>query len=70
MSLHLGLGFGINEMAIMSAHYLWVLPIAMAYMLKRLSERYRHRLTMLLALLALYLMAWNGILIVEYLFWN
>ncbi len=67
MSLHLGLGFGINEMAIMSAHYLWVLPIAMAYMLKRLSERYRHRLTMLLAL---YLMAWNGILIVEYLFWN
>ena len=70
MALHLGLGFGINEMAIMSAHYLWVLPIAMAYMLKRLSERYRHRLTMLLALLALYLMAWNGILIVEYLFWN
>ena len=70
MSLHMGLGFGINELAIMSAHYLWVLPIAMAYMLKRLSERYRHRLTMLLALLALYLMAWNGILIVEYLFWN
>ena len=70
MSLHMGLGFGINEMAIMSAHYLWVLPIAMAYMLKRLSERYRHRMMMLLALLALYLMAWNGILIVEYLFWN
>ena len=70
MSLHMGLGFGINELAIMSAHYLWVLPIAMAYMLKRLSERYRHRMMMLLALLALYLMAWNGILIVEYLFWN
>ena len=70
MSLHMGLGFGINELAIMSAHYLWVLPIAMAYMLKSQPERYRHRLTMLLALLALYLMAWNGILIVEYLFWN
>ena len=70
MSLHMGLGFGINELAIMSAHYLWVLPIAMAYMLKSQPERYRHRLTMLLALLALYFMAWNGILIVEYLFWN
>ena len=70
MSLHMGLGFGINELAIMSAHYLWVLPIAMAYMLKSQPERYHHRLTMLLALLALYLMAWNGILILEYLFWN
>lgn len=70
MGLHMGLGFGINELAIMSAHYLWVLPIAMAYMLKSQPERYRHRLTMLLVLLALYLMAWNGILIVEYLFWN
>ena len=70
MALHMGLGFGINELAIMSAHYLWVLPIAMAYMLKSQPERYRHRLTMLLALLALYLMAWNGILRLEYLFWN
>ena len=36
MALHLGLGFGINEIYIMSPHYLFVIPIAAAFLLKRL----------------------------------
>ena len=33
MALHLGLGFGINEVYIMSPHWLFVLPVAMAFTL-------------------------------------
>ena len=70
MLLHMVLGFGINEVFIMSAHYLFVLPIAMAYLLKALPLQGRKRLTKLLAVVTLYLMAWNITLIVEYLYWD
>ena len=68
--LHMVLGFGINEMFIMSAHYLFVLPIAMAYLLKALPKLHRRRLVMLLAPVTLYLIAWNVTLIVEYFYWD
>lgn len=31
-ALHIGLGFGINEVYIMSAHYMYVIPIAIGYL--------------------------------------
>lgn len=68
--LHMVLGFGINEVFIMSAHYLYVLPIAMAYLLKALPWRARRRLAVLLAAVAIYLVVWNVTLIVEYLYWG
>lgn len=68
--LHMVLGFGINEVFIMSAHYLYVLPIAMAYLLKALPWRARRRLAALLAAVAIYLVVWNVTLIVEYLYWG
>lgn len=39
MALHMGLGFGINEVYIMSAHWLFVLPIAMGFLMKALEGR-------------------------------
>ena len=42
MALHMGLGFGINEIYIMSAHYLFVLPIAMAYLFKSIEDRKKY----------------------------
>ena len=68
MLLHMGLGFGINELPIMSAHYLFVLPIAMAYLLKALTPRWRKRLTWATGAVALYITVWNISLLVEYLF--
>ncbi|MCM1080045.1 MAG: DUF6080 domain-containing protein [Bacteroidales bacterium] len=68
MALHIGLGFGINEVFIMSAHYLFVLPMAMAFMLKSLPEAWRRGLTAALAVTAMYLWIWNTALLVEYLY--
>ena len=39
MALHLGLGFGINEVYIMGAHWLFVIPVAVGFLLKSLSGR-------------------------------
>ena len=43
MALHLGLGFGINEIYIMSPHYLFVIPIAAAFLLKRMHDRHTRK---------------------------
>lgn len=69
MALHMGLGFGINEIYIMSPHYLFVLPIATGYLFRELKGGKIEKLKLALTLmLALYLMIWNITLITEYLF--
>ena len=44
MLLHLGLGFGLNEVYIMSAHWIFVLPLAMTFLFKNLAPSLRVRL--------------------------
>lgn len=70
MLLHVGLGFGINEIYIMSPHYLFVIPIAAGYLLKENDDKIVWRgtgiLTILTALLAVYCLAWNISMIVGY----
>ena len=69
MVLHIGLGFGINEVYIMSAHWIYAIPIAVAFLLKNVGRRrYQLALKGVLALLALWLWAWNVTLIVGYLY--
>ena len=68
MLLHMGLGFGINEVFIMSPHYLFVMPIAIGYLLSRMSPQWRRHLNAALAIVACYLIVWNVWLIVEYLY--
>ena len=41
MLLHLGLGFGLNEVYIMTAHWAFIIPFAMAYLFKTISEQPR-----------------------------
>ena len=61
MLLHLGLGFGLNEVYIMSAHWIFVLPLAMTFLFKILAPSLRGRggVGLLLLLLTLYLYVWN-----------
>lgn len=60
MALHMGLGFGINEVYIMAAHWLFVLPLTTAYLFtKSHSVRTRRALRCLLVALALYLFVYN-----------
>jgi hypothetical protein len=68
MLLHMGLGFGINEISIMSAHYLFVLPIGMAFILPRLAPVVRRNMLYFLAGITAYLWIWNVLLLTEYLY--
>lgn len=63
VTLHMGLGFGINEVQIMSAHYLFVLPIAMAYLVKKADNRY---LSYSICGISLWLLGWNMFNIMTY----
>lgn len=65
--IHVGLGFGLNEVYIMSPHWLFVLPVAMAYALQRLRGRGLWTARIALAALSLFLLGYNGTLYVQYL---
>ena len=69
MAIHMGLGFGLNEVYIMGAHWLFVIPIAYAYLLRQTATQRRwHRLLRtLLLVLTLFLFCWNFALYTHYL---
>lgn len=66
--LHLVFGFGINEVYIMTAHWAYVIPLGMAFILPRLAGWPRIVMRTLLAALTLWLAIWNGTLLIEYLY--
>ena len=67
MLLHIGLGFGINEVYIMTAHWIYALPIAMGFLVKNIQPRVKKYLVGAIAAIALYLIIYNGSLIIGYL---
>lgn len=64
--IHVVLGFGLNEAYIMSAHWAFVIPIALAYLLRQ-GGRFRPLLRALVLLLTAWLYAWNWLLLAGYL---
>jgi hypothetical protein len=66
MVLHLGLGFGINEIYIMGPHWLYVIPISIAFIFKYANVKWRKPLRVVTALLAVFLLGWNGYLFISY----
>ncbi|MBR1409689.1 MAG: GtrA family protein [Prevotella sp.] len=64
MFIHIILGFGINEVFIMAPHYMFVLPIATAFLLGKLQSRW---LRIAVAVLTLYLFIYNGYLLTDFL---
>lgn len=65
--IHLGLGFGLNEVYIMTAHWAFIIPIAIGYLLKGLSARNQSHLRLIVMVLAVFLFFYNGLLIAQYL---
>lgn len=65
--IHMVLGFGINEVYIMSGGWLFVVPIAIAYAFKNIRGRLHIALRLLIILLALWLYVWNLRLLIGYL---
>ena len=64
MFIHLILGFGINEVFIMAPHWLFVLPIATAFLFRSIQSRW---LRIPVLLMALYLLIYNGYLLTSFL---
>jgi hypothetical protein len=67
MGLHVGLGFGINEVYIMSAHWMFIIPIAIGFLVNRLHHSMLPYMRGLLLVLTLYLLMYNGWLIGKFL---
>ena len=66
-ALHIGLGFGINEVYIMTAHYMYALPIAIAFLaLKAKGKNLKWAFRGLMLAITLYLWISNGYLLVDY----
>lgn len=65
MGIHLVLGFGINEVFIMAPHFLFILPIATAFLLREVKG---HSIRLTIVALTAYLMTYNGILLTHFLF--
>ena len=67
MLLHIGLGFGLNEVYIMTGHWIYALPITIGFLLKETRhQRYSLCLKSLLLTIGLFLLIYNGILIIGY----
>ena len=61
MVLHLGLGFALSEVYIMAAHWTFVLPIAVGFLLKRLQKPgIKQALRLLTVLITVFMLAING----------
>ena len=71
-ALHIGLGFGINEVYIMTAHYMYAIPIAIGYLMTPKESaspsfpKKRWSVRALLLALTLYLWISNGYLLIDY----
>ena len=65
MVIHLLLGFGINEVFIMAPHFLFILPIATAFLLREVKG---HSVRLTIVALTAYLLTYNGLLLTKFLF--
>ena len=67
--LHVLLGFAINEVYIMAAHWLFVLPLTMAWLLKE-NHRWVHLVVLvMIAAITIYLLLYHGYWLHHYLTW-
>lgn len=65
MLMHMGFGFGLNEVYIMTAHWAFIIPIAAGYILRR-SNSMAPRV--LVAALTVWLWAYNAAIVIDYLY--
>ena len=64
MIMHMGFGFGLNEVYIMTAHWAFIIPIAAGYILRRKNSMAAR---VLVAALTLWLWAYNAMIVIDYL---
>lgn len=67
--LHLVVAFGINEVYIMTAHWAYVIPVAIAFLLVRANRVAKWTTVFLLSVVTIYLWTYHGVLLYHYLTW-
>ena len=67
MCIHLVLGFGLNEIYIMAPHWLFVIPLSIAYAFRHAEGGQRKVLQLTILALTCYLWVYNGWQLVEFL---
>ena len=67
MFIHLVLGFGINEIFIMAPHWLFVIPLSMAFAFKGAKGNQHKVLQLSVLALTAYLWVYNGWLLIDFL---
>lgn len=64
--IHVVLGFGLNEVSINGGHWMFIIPIALACLLKKMQGRPAKYTGYLIKLLTVYLWGYNGYLVAWY----
>lgn len=67
--LHIGVGFAVDEVHIMAAHWAFVVPLAMGFLVRGIGGWRRTAVLLLIAATTLYLWGYHGYLLVRYLTW-
>ena len=65
--IHLVMGFGLNEVYIMAAHWAFIIPISIGFILKKCKGKQLTYLRTLVAVVAIFLFFYNSTLIFAYL---
>jgi hypothetical protein len=67
MGIHLVLGFGINEIFIMAPHWLFIIPLSIAYAIQEAKGTHHKVLQLSVLALTAYLWVYNGWLLLDFL---
>lgn len=65
--IHLVMGFGLNEVYIMAAHWAFIIPISIGFILKKCEGKKLTYLRTLVAVVAIFMFFYNSTLIFDYL---
>jgi hypothetical protein len=66
LTIHVVLGFGLNEVAINGGHWMFIIPVALACLLRRIQGSKAEYTGYLIKLLTVYLWGYNGYLVAWY----
>ena len=66
MLMHMGFGFGLNEVYIMTAHWAFVIPLAVGFLIKSADARHAAMVRSAVAVCTVWLLAYNLTVLVQY----
>ena len=66
MLMHIGFGFGLNEVYIMTVHWAFIIPLAIGFLLKNINARHATIVRSAVAVCTVWLLAYNLTVLIQY----